>query len=229
MVFFLQGGAMRLMMSDLPEDARERLRRIRYCVFGLWFFGFMRTLGDFSGAMNDLLLAIMGTFLLSQDEDPTIQRCHECLNRGICGICCTPGGMRLLMPFLLIAMINATFDGVLLVSVLFNNGLIVLLFPLVWYWVGCFVCETLAAYHCWHVIQAITSILNQFEGDYAGLSGDAGAPNQQRQQRNVPGLGGLRPQRGLSPPQPQRMGPHGPQGPQFVPFAGQGHRLTDDV
>merc|ERR1719281_28259 len=128
--------------------------------------------------------------------------------------------MNLLMPFVLISLINTVFDFITLMTLFLSHGLVVLLFPIVWSWLGCLVCEGAAAYHGWHVTKALNGLLQTMGGAaYGPLDGGRGMQ---------PGQGGYQPpgQRLARAPQPQSMGgPYGPlgPGPTFTPFSGQGH------
>eukprot|EP00429_Kryptoperidinium_foliaceum_P073129 CAMPEP_0176222126 /NCGR_PEP_ID=MMETSP0121_2-20121125/20073_1 /TAXON_ID=160619 /ORGANISM="Kryptoperidinium foliaceum, Strain CCMP 1326" /LENGTH=198 /DNA_ID=CAMNT_0017561329 /DNA_START=27 /DNA_END=623 /DNA_ORIENTATION=- len=179
-------------ITTLPEDVRQTLVHIKWCVFGLWSFGAVYFVLQPLSALSTLVLAIFGTFLLH--EDPQMTPCYNSL-REMVGQCCGNGGMTMLAPFVVFSVVNAVLDGFQLAQLFYLFGGRMFTSPIVDILVGIWVFETAAAVLSWRVLKAVAPTLPEPGGDYQRLGG--GAP---------PRPGGPAPQAGqtMGPPPRQR-------------------------
>jgi len=94
--------------GPLTPEMQAKLRKIRYCVIGIFVAAAGRlATGDMP--FNELLSGINGVFLLR--DDPWLVACYACLASSPLGQCAGPsgGGLNCLMPFLFISSFNCIF------------------------------------------------------------------------------------------------------------------------
>lgn len=94
--------------GPLTPEMQTKLRKIRYCVIGIFVAAAGRlATGDMP--FNELLSGINGVFLLR--DDPWLVACYACLASSPLGQCAGPsgGGLNCLMPFLFISSFNCIF------------------------------------------------------------------------------------------------------------------------
>lgn len=197
-------------ITELPEEVRALLVRVKYCVFGLWFFGALFALFQPINALTTLFLAIFGTFLLS--EDPQMAACYSCLRESPIGPCCGSGGLPMLTPFLLFSAVNATVDLLALVQVFNAFGSKVFQYPQVDLLLCIWVCELCSAVLCWRVFKAVMPPMGAPEGYQQLPAAVSGGPPSGPRTLSGPSGGGAAPGR--------------PPAQNFQPFSGQGHRLN---
>jgi hypothetical protein len=199
-------------INSLSEDAQNKLRLLKFCVFGLYFFGSLRFIfGDPMGSLQDMMVGIIGTFLLSQDPDPNIQACYGCLARTALGACCVPG-LQMLPSFMMISAINVVYDAIAILPVIFQNGPAALQNTPVLVLTAVFCFEIASAYLSYKIFVSCRPEL--------GLGGQGGS-----YQPPQFGQGGE-----VRPPAMQSMGSGnassgGQSSRDFVPFGGQGQKL----
>mmetsp|Transcript_95475 Transcript_95475/g.275671 ORF Transcript_95475/g.275671 Transcript_95475/m.275671 type:complete len:215 (+) Transcript_95475:75-719(+) len=198
----------------LPEEVRRKLTSIKWCVFGLWFFGGLFFIIQPFSALSTIALAIFGTFFLS--EDPQLANCYTFLRESVVGPCCGNGGMAMLTPFLFFSVFNSLLDGLQLVQIFSRFGQTALTIWPVYILVGIWVCETSAALLSWKVLKAVAPSWPEPAGGSGYQPLPAGGPGM--------GVGGQ--PLGGRPRPPRQIGmPSSSGGGEFQPFAGQGHRL----
>uniref|UniRef100_A0A7S4V577 Uncharacterized protein n=1 Tax=Alexandrium monilatum TaxID=311494 RepID=A0A7S4V577_9DINO len=94
--------------GPLTPEMQTKLRKIRYCVIGIFVAAAGRlATGDMP--FNELLSGINGVFLLR--DDPWLVACHSCLAGSPLGQCAGAGGggLSCLMPFLFLSSFNCIF------------------------------------------------------------------------------------------------------------------------
>mmetsp|Transcript_17734 Transcript_17734/g.41125 ORF Transcript_17734/g.41125 Transcript_17734/m.41125 type:complete len:217 (-) Transcript_17734:8-658(-) len=106
-------------ISQPTQEMQEPLRKLRYCVIGLWvaFVGQLCTdnvmsLSNFP--LMNLTTALCGVFVLREDD--TLLPCYRCLMSSPIGSCAGPsgGGLACVMPFLVASSLSC------MLNVLFN-------------------------------------------------------------------------------------------------------------
>mmetsp|Transcript_134491 Transcript_134491/g.389189 ORF Transcript_134491/g.389189 Transcript_134491/m.389189 type:complete len:214 (-) Transcript_134491:86-727(-) len=198
--------------GELTPEMREKLSKIRHCVYGIYFAAVGRLCtGDMP--INELIVATVGVFLLKDDDN--VGACYACLMNSFFGQCAGPrgGGMSCLSPFLFLSSFNCIF----LALRLFAGGPFVLL---------SFCFQLSGAMCAWRLNQLVSAAalaeltgsgqgepLNQAAQMRMVLGGDAGRTVGGGQGRPGGGGGGA------------AAAVQGPS--RFSAFQGQGHRLAD--
>lgn len=97
--------------ASLSDEAKLHLRKIKFSIVLMMIGTGVRIIvGDFN-CFVDVCAIIMGIFLLR--TDPTFVTCYAFLVNSICRMCCSEGGLRLLVPFSLICAVNGFFNFIL--------------------------------------------------------------------------------------------------------------------
>eukprot|EP00747_Dinoflagellata_sp_TGD_P167580 gnl/TRDRNA2_/TRDRNA2_192220_c0_seq1.p1 gnl/TRDRNA2_/TRDRNA2_192220_c0~~gnl/TRDRNA2_/TRDRNA2_192220_c0_seq1.p1 ORF type:complete len:223 (+),score=24.04 gnl/TRDRNA2_/TRDRNA2_192220_c0_seq1:80-748(+) len=221
MVIPLGSPGSQVSIESLPDEAKSLLVGVKWCVIGLWVFGLVLFfVYDSFDALSALCLAIFGTFLLS--EDPHLATCYNSLRQSVIGQCCGNPGTPMLAPFLVFSFVNSVVDGLEITQAFTHYGKQTMTHPLVWLKIGISVCEVASTALSYRVLKIVAPTLAEAE-DYR---------DYQRLPEGPSGMTGLGPGRGLGglvAPRQQRVpgaGPVGAGGQSFVPFSGQGHKLT---
>lgn len=191
-------------LSAPTEATLKRLQLLKGAVLTMYFTFFMRCLPDPFGALNDLLCALFGTFLLRDDN--TLAGCFRCLHNSPLGMM-GDGGMTCLVPFTLICMINGIMNLIKSIIIMSQWGSPI---PCV----NAFVCfipflqlvaglaEIFSCYFGWRIYQEISGQQEYAAPQGGGWGGSAPAQDDGRRA-------------GAEPAQ------------QFTTFEGTGHRLGD--
>mmetsp|Transcript_44578 Transcript_44578/g.80135 ORF Transcript_44578/g.80135 Transcript_44578/m.80135 type:complete len:210 (+) Transcript_44578:68-697(+) len=196
--------------GPLTPEMQEKLRKIRFCVIGVFVAGVGRfCTGDMP--FNELLCGITGIFLL--DDDPNVAPCYACLISSPIGQCTGNGGTGLscLMAFMLISGMNSFF---LTMRFLIGGPFVLLSFV-------CQLAGAILAYRLNALVSAAAAAAGDLGGQglpltqpLAGMRGPGpGFP---------PGPGGP-PGGGAPGPRPPSAPSTGPPG--FQAFQGSGMRL----
>jgi len=184
----------------------RKLGFLRNCVLIIYFTFFVRILPDPFGALNDLLCALFGTFLLN--EDKTLAGCYRCLRNSPLGMM-GDGGMACLVPFTLICMINGIINLLKSIVMMVQMGtplpcvsVFMCYLPLVQFIGG--LAEIFACYIGWRIYQEISSQQQGYDAPPTQQQGGGFFSRNQDPESGSPAAA-----------QP------------FVPFEGSGNRLGD--
>jgi len=200
-------------LSAPTEATLKKLHLLKGAVLLMYFTFFMRCLPDPFGALNDLLCALFGTFLLR--DDTTLAGCFKCLHNSPLGMM-GDGGMSCLVPFTLICMINGIMNSIKSIVLMSKWGTplpcfdaFVCYIPLLQLVAG--LAEIFACYQGWRIFQEVSG-----QQEYAAPQGGGwGASRPAQDEGYYPGT--------------QRPGTAGGAGATqpFTVFEGAGHRLGD--
>jgi len=102
----------RLSLENQSTTVKQLMTCMKLCVLGMWVFAFIRVLLNALGALTAIVVAIVGTFLLA--EDPHCAPLYLRLRVSVMGACCGDGGLRMLLPFLLLSTISGLLDALTL-------------------------------------------------------------------------------------------------------------------
>lgn len=96
----MPGSGLPSLVGSLTPEMQEKLRKIRYCVYGI-FFSVVGRLCCGDMPYLELITGIFGIFLLKDDEH--VHACYACLENSPFGHCAGPngGGIACLMPFMM--------------------------------------------------------------------------------------------------------------------------------
>jgi len=97
--------------NSLSDDAKLHMRRIKFSIIMMMAGTAIRIVEADFNCFVDVCAIIMGIFLLR--TDPTFVPCYAVLVDSICRMCCSEGGLRLLVPFSLICAVNGFFNFIL--------------------------------------------------------------------------------------------------------------------
>lgn len=98
-------------VRDLPEEAHHLLPCLKVCILILWILGLATLLTrDILFSITTLAPAIVGTFLFH--EDVHLSFCYERLRHSFVGVyCCANTGLANLAPFFVVSTVNTMFLG----------------------------------------------------------------------------------------------------------------------
>jgi len=225
-------------INQLSPELREKLNTVKYTVLALWVLGVLRTILNPMSGLSTLILAILGTFLMS--EDPQLANCYAMLRDSFLGQCCGSGGLAMLMPFLVFDGVSAVMDFMQVLTFVTFGGMQILLNPLVLLTFLVLVAETVGTVCTYQVFKETMPSPSQGQQSgappgYRPLSGGGqptgGAPGQGGGGGGMGSFfGGAGAPSGGGPGRPAGgSGPSAVQGPappqSFQMFSGQGNRL----
>lgn len=154
-------------MSLLPAQARGDVVWLKRCLVVLWALAVLDFLVNPFHGFCTLLLATMGTALLSEEDG--VAPCFNFLNTHFLPRGCATG-VAILVPFLFMCDSYALLDGMDLINKLNANGVNALRSPVLCIFACVVVCELVAAILTWRIVRTVMPSIPE-PGDYQQLAG----------------------------------------------------------
>jgi len=194
--------------ASLSDEAKLHLRKIKFALILMMIGTGVRIMVGDLNCFVDVCAIIMGIFLLR--TDPTFLTCYAFLVNSICRMCCSEGGLRLLVPFSLICAVNGFFNFILFFCLPLNA---IVTYAYLLSSTGALT----AAYYGYQVFKELSPLVEAEIGQGGYFGGPQGfrgmnqplMGDRQRDQRSYPA--------------------QAPAQQHFTLFGGEGRRLVDDT